>query len=164
MGAHLAQALDASHMDADDFFWVPTDPPYCERRPVAERLSLMEQLFLGRDKWVLTGSVMGWGDPLITYFDLAVRLEIPATDRLARLKEREARAHGERIQDGGDMVETSRAFMDWAAQYDDPAFAGRSRARHVEWCKNLPCPVLTLDSTGAIEDLVLDCIEALKTK
>jgi hypothetical protein len=149
-------------MDADDFYWLPTDPPYCDKRAVSDRLALMEQMFLGRDKWVLSGSVVGWGDPLIAHFDLVVRLEIPATDRLARLREREVRAHGARILEGGDMAEASNAFMDWAAGYDDPTFTGRARTGHIKWCARLPCPVITLDSTGAIEDLVIECIAKLK--
>ncbi|MCL4170394.1 UNVERIFIED_CONTAM: hypothetical protein GTU68_039148 [Idotea baltica] len=164
LGTHLARALDASHMDADDFFWVPSDPPYVTQRPVSDRLALMEQMFLGRDKWVLSGSVMGWGDPLIPHFDLVIRLEIPAEIRLARLKEREARAYGARIEAGGDMAERSAAFMEWAAGYDDPAFTGRARAGHINWCEHMPCPVLTLDSTGAIDDLVVECLREFEVE
>lgn len=154
LGAHVARALDGSHMDADDFFWLPTDPPYCDKRPAEDRLALAEQMFLGRDKWVLSGSVMGWGDPLIQWFDLVVRLEISAQVRLDRLREREVRAYGERIQAGGDMEEASIAFFEWAAGYDDPAFEGRSQVRHERWCDRLPCRVVTLDSAQPVGDLV----------
>lgn len=162
LGAHLARRLDASHMDTDDFFWMPTDPPYSDKRAVPDRLALMEQLFLPRDKWVLSGSVMGWGDPLIPYFDLVVRLDIPADVRMARLLAREARAYGARIEAGGDMAAASADFMEWAAGYDDPAFEGRARVGHMKWCEQLPCPVLVLDSTRDLADLVVDCIAALE--
>ena len=51
--------------DTDDYFWHPTEPPYRDRRTEAERLTLMHQMFVPRRAWVLSGSLIGWGDPLI---------------------------------------------------------------------------------------------------
>lgn len=82
LGGQLARALDAPHMDTDGFYWLPTDPPYTTKRAIPDRLALMKQMFLPREKWVLSGSVMGWGDPLIPAFDLVVRLDIPADIRM----------------------------------------------------------------------------------
>jgi hypothetical protein len=59
----LASALDSQAFDTDDFYWTPTDPPFTEKRPVAERLALMEALFLPRRDWVLSGSFTSWGAP-----------------------------------------------------------------------------------------------------
>jgi len=39
------------HPDADDYFWIPTNPPYVEKRPEAERVALMESLFLAALAW-----------------------------------------------------------------------------------------------------------------
>lgn len=162
LGAHLARAIDAPHMDTDDFYWLPTDPPYVDKLAVPDRLALMHQMFLPREQWVLSGSVMGWGDPLIGHFDLVVRLDLPADIRMARLRARETLAYGARIQEGGDMADASAAFMDWAAGYDDPAFEGRALAGHIKWCAALPCPVLVLDSTRAVGELVLECLGQLQ--
>jgi hypothetical protein len=53
---------------------------------VADRLSLMNALFLPRDAWVLSGSVMSWGDPLIEKFDAVVFLTLAPLTRMARLE------------------------------------------------------------------------------
>lgn len=34
----LANHWSAPHADADDYFWVPTNPPYVEKRPEADRV------------------------------------------------------------------------------------------------------------------------------
>ena len=60
LGRALATDWAVPHADVDDYFWLPTSPAYVEKRPAEDRLRLMEEVFLGRDAWVLTGSVMGW--------------------------------------------------------------------------------------------------------
>lgn len=47
------------HADADDYFWVPSTPPYLEKRPEDERLELMRTVFAPREVWVLSGSMLG---------------------------------------------------------------------------------------------------------
>src|SRR6476659_5566434 len=61
LGRALASDWAVPHADVDDYFWRPTSPAYVAKRPVEDRLRLMAEVFLGRDAWVLTGSVMGWG-------------------------------------------------------------------------------------------------------
>lgn len=161
LGAHLALALRLPHHDTDDFFWDTAGAPYSLRREVPERLDLMRRMFLPRSGWVLTGSLMGWGDVLRPHFDFVVLLTLPADLRMARLTAREDRSHGDRIAPGGDMAAAHNAFMHWAARYDDPAFTGRSLQGHLAWCADLPCPVLRLDSRAPVDALVAQVIAAL---
>lgn len=161
LGRTLASLWSVPFHDTDDYFWQPTVPPYTDKRPEAERLDLMWRLFVPRDAWVLTGSLMGWGDPLTSQFDAVVFLYLDPTVRLRRLKEREARRYGEQaLAPGGAMHDSFGAFMDWATGYDDPAFTGRSLARHEEWLANLPCQVLRLDSNRPLETLVASVTSA----
>jgi len=55
----VADAWAVPHADADDYFWLPTDPPYVRKRPVEERLALMGSVFVPREAWVLSGSMLG---------------------------------------------------------------------------------------------------------
>ena len=59
------------------------------------------------------------------------------------------------------MYEQSRAFLDWAAQYDDGKPPIRSRALHDLWQQQLSCPVLTLDGTLPVEELAEAVLKAL---
>ncbi|MCI8553712.1 MAG: shikimate kinase, partial [Clostridiales bacterium] len=97
------------------------------------------------DQAVLSGSLVGWGDELIPLFSLAVRLVTETSVRLERLKKREKERFGSRIEAGGDRHRAHLEFIAWAARYDDGGLDMRSRARHDEWQKQLPCKQLVLN-------------------
>lgn len=155
LGRALAAELGTQSFDTDDFFWEPTDPPFTKKRRVESRLDLMQQMFLPRRDWVLSGSLMGWGDSLVPHFDLVVFLHLDPSVRLARLRGREIRRYGAAaLQPGGSQYREYRAFLEWAKGYDDPNFGGRSLHGHRAWLETLTCPVLELDSDRPVADLV----------
>src|SRR5579872_4341798 len=87
LGRALADALALPHHDSDDYFWLPTVPPYQTQRAVADRLRLMQELFLPRVDWVLSGSIVGWGDAtatLVAHFDLVVFVQTSREIRVRR--------------------------------------------------------------------------------
>ena len=154
LGAALAARLDAVHIDTDEHFWVPTDPPYQVKRDIPERLERLaaEQARTGR--WVVSGTLDGWAEPALRDVELIVFLRVPTAIRLERLRRREAGRFGESLLPGGAMHETHREFLDWAARYDDGTLPGRSLPRHERWLAGLAAPVLRLDGTRPIPDLV----------
>jgi adenylate kinase family enzyme len=146
LGQALALQTGARHLDTDDFYWMATDPPYTTPRPVPERL---EQLAAAMDRagqgWMLSGSLMGWGEPMIPRFELVVFLYLAPEIRIARLLERERRRYGEQIEPGGPLHAHHLEFIEWARGYDREDFTGRSLKRHRAWLTQMPCPVLELD-------------------
>ena len=140
----MADHWSVPHADADDYFWIPSDPPYVEKRPEAERVALMKTLFLPRESWVLSGSMLGWGDDVVARCDAVVFLTLDPAERLRRLEAREHARHGRQAVHEAAFAE----FLEWARGYDDPAFEGRSRASHETWLATLECPVLRLDSAS----------------
>jgi adenylate kinase family enzyme len=160
LGQHIAALLDLQHVDVDDFYWMPTSPPFTTKRPPAERVSLIQHA-LGDENWVLTGSCMVWGDALISPVDLIVFVVTPTPVRLERLTTRETQRFGQRIAPGGDMHEIHVAFREWASQYDHPDFAGRNRAWHEAWLSAQAAPVLHVDGTNTPENLASHVVEAL---
>lgn len=160
LGQNVATLLGVRQVDVDDYFWMPTDPPFTTKRTPSERVSLMKQKF-GDDDWVLTGSCMVWGEALITDVDLIVFVVTPTPTRLERLAAREKERFGDRIAPGGDMHEIHVAFREWASQYDDPNFSGRNRAWHEAWLSEQTAPVLRIDGMNSAEKMVADVIHAL---
>lgn len=148
LGGGLSSALGVRHVDCDDFYWYPTNPPFSTKRPPADRVRLIEEA-LGEDGWVLSGSFDGWGDTLIEKVNLIVFLYTPTPIRMERLMAREHERYGNRILPSGDMYEIHTAFAAWAAQYDRPDFPGRNLARHKAWLGTQIGPVLHLDGTQA---------------
>jgi len=154
LGKALAARWSCVHYDTDDFFWLPTKPPYQTIRPSAERLALLQTAIAGYDEWVLSGSLTGWGDSLIGSFDLVVFLSVPTEQRLARLARREAERFGAAVAPGGVMHDGHIEFLIWAGSYDDGDATQRSRLTHETWLAKLPCKVLRLDGRATLNDLV----------
>lgn len=146
----LASRWSVPHADADDYFWVPSDPPYVHKRPAPDRAALMHEVFVPREAWVLSGSMLGWGESVLAACDAVVFLTLEPAERLRRLEVREAVRRGDREADGTAWAR----FREWAAGYDDPAFTGRSRATHEAWLRALDQPVLRLDSSRPVDELV----------
>ena len=134
LGRALADVMACPHHDTDDYFWLPTTPPYRDRRPVADRLRLMREMFMERPNWVLSGSLDDWGHAVIPLFDLVVFVYVPTPMRLRRLWDRETRR---------GFVDDE--FIEWASHYDDGTREGRNLPRHEAWLQTMHCPVLRLD-------------------
>ena len=162
LGRKISQELGYKFMDTDDYFWLPTNPPYTTKRGIAERLNAMNRDIDAAENVVLSGSLTDWGDALMPRFTLAVRVETDTPTRLARIREREYRKFGERILPGGDMYETHMNFLKWATGYDDGGLNTRSRAKHDAWESMLQCPILRVDGTDEVERNVEKVRRALK--
>ena len=161
LGRALADALATPHHDTDDYFWCPTNPPYRETREVADRLRLMHEMFLDRSDWVLSGSLVGWGEPIVPLFDLVVFVSVPTEIRLQRLRDRETRRFGvEAVSPGGWRHQETEEFIEWASHYDDGSREGRNLPRHQAWLATLPCRVMHVDGTRPICVLV-DAVTAM---
>jgi uridine kinase len=154
LGRALAQRLGASFFDADDYFWLPTSPPFKTKRDEESRLRLLSADLREAGLAVVAGSIMNWGAELEDGFTLIVFLTLDAEIRVARLRVRELALLG-RID---------AEFLDWARQYDEGRLPGRSRARHERWLSERHCPVLRLDGDLATAERVDQVIEALSNK
>ena len=154
LGRALAARLGAVHIDTDDHYWVATDPPYREKRDVAERLRRIRAEQARSDRWVVSGTVDGWGAGTIAEAELILFLEAPTGLRLERLRQRERARFGDTLLPGGAMHETHRHFIEWAAHYEDGTQPGRSRPRHERWLAGETKPVLRLDGTRSVDELV----------
>ena len=141
-------------MEVDDYFWMPTDPPFTNRRNSIERAILMQKDIDAFRNVVIAGSATGWGDFLIPQISLALRLVVPMDIRIDRIKQREFIRFGDRIGHGGDMHNQHQAFLEWASKYDEGGLDIRSKAQHDEWQKKLTCDLLILDGTKPINELV----------
>jgi adenylate kinase family enzyme len=152
LGRAVAAALHATFVEADDLFWLPTDPPFTVKREATERAALLHDRLLGNPVVVVSGSIYGWGLELEDAFNLVVFLQAPAEVRVARLREREQRMFGR----------VDEAFIAWAAQYDVGDMPGRSLARHLTWLESRTCPVLRLSGTENVEALRSAVLAAIR--
>jgi adenylate kinase family enzyme len=151
LGRALAADLDWTFVDADDYYWLPTQPPYREKRDHEQRLSMILAAASQRNDAVIAGSVVGWGAALEDSFALIVFLTLAAPIRVERLRKREIVQLGHADPD----------FLEWAGQYDEGRLAGRNRTMHETWLANRTCPILRIDGDLTVEDrltLVLEVV------
>ncbi len=158
----IAAELGYRMMDTDDYFWLPTAEKYTEKRPVEERLALMNRDIDSADNVVISGSLTGWGDVLIPRFTLVVRIVMDPDLRIERLKQREKERYGARIEPDGDRYQAYQAFVEWARSYETGGLGMRSMATHDAWEKLRACDVLHLDGAEPLEEKFKKVTEALE--
>ena len=162
LGKSLAHRLQWAFFDADDFYWAPTDPPFQQKIPLAERHQQLRLAVERVPNAVVSGSLVSWGDYWNRAFDLGVFLRLPNALRMSRLRQRERERYGTALQTDADLKTQSDAFLDWAAQYDDPAFEGRSLRQHIAWMSKLGCKVVELNGDLTNAERVAGVLEYVK--
>lgn len=140
------------HLDTDDFFWEPTDPPFTTKRTSELRQKLLAEAIESSERCVISGSLCDWGDIFISKFNLVIYLHTDTSIRIERLRAREFSNFGARILPGGDMYEAHDVFIRWAAAYDTGGLEIRSAMMHREWLKLCSCPVIKLDGASNIQE------------
>ena len=150
----LADQLKIPQFDADAYYWEPTDPPFTVKRSPDVRVSLLGKDLNESPSWILSGSLVNWGESLQGRFTHVVFLHLPQDIRLARLRKREHKRFGSRIELGGDMYQQHIDFMEWAKKYDDGGPEVRSKYLHESWFKKLSCPVIRLSGELSTDDQV----------
>ena len=161
LGRKICNELGYKFMDTDDYFWLPTNPKYTNKRPAQERLNLMKKDIDESTNVVISGSLTDWGDELIPLFTLAIRLETDTKLRIERLKIRERNAFGSRIDKDGDMYQKHLEFIEWAKAYDNGDINMRSKIKHDEWQKLLSCKILFLDGSNDLSDNFSEVLKML---
>jgi hypothetical protein len=140
----LADKVGAAWLEADDFLWLPTPPPYSQLRSPDERKALFVAALGEHPSCVVAGSLMGWGPDVEDAFDTIVFLYAPTAVRLERLTRRETERFGR----------VDPLFLAWASQYDQGPPEGRSLAKHTAWIAARRCSIVRLDGSLAIADLL----------
>ena len=145
LGRHIGGLLNIPYFDSDSYFWIPTDPPYVQRRPPDQRNRLLQADLSTSDSWIFGGSIIHWGEGLLPPVDLCVFLWLPPGVRMTRLKQRELDRYGGRLFHNPEYQEQHKAFLAWAADYDQPTgLANRTLPAHEAWLATHSGPKLEI--------------------
>lgn len=154
LGTAISEKYGYRQLDTDDYFWLPTEPKYITKRERCERQRLLSEAIAKTERFIISGSLCGWGDMFIPKFELIIFVETPQEVRIERLKQREFDHFGNRILPNGDMYKNYIDFLEWAAKYDTAGLEQRSRALHTEWLKKTNCPVIIVDGTKPVNEII----------
>lgn len=142
------------HLDADDYQWEVSDPPYQRRTSETWRRESLASDLRQHESWVLSGSIHYWGDTIFPTLDFVILVVTPQIIRLSRLLSREQEKFARRIAKGGDMYRTHEEFMRKAASYEAGDESVRSLARDKKWLKSLRCPTLCINGALSIAEIL----------
>ena|ERR1700761_1317367 len=144
LGRALSCDLSVPVFDTDNYYWLPSSPPFQRKQDPAIRLTqILHDLELVSPA-IISGSILNWGLELEDSLSLIVFITVPAAIRIERLKMRETLWHGK----------VDPEFLAWAAQYDDGTLSGRSRQKHEHWLSQRSCPVVRIDGDTSTVDRV----------
>lgn len=152
LASALSEHLGCTYLDGDCYFWVSPEPPFHLKRDPEERLKLLTADADKAGKFVLAGSIYGWGIDLEDSFDLIVFLYLSTEIRISRLRERELLRFG--------VVDEH--FIEWAAQYDTGTREGRSLEKQLAWLDSRRCPIVLLEGDFSIEERVNKVIKYVR--
>ena len=145
LAGSLAQELNWVHLDVDDYYWARTEIPFEVKVPLEIRDERLRR-DVERHKHVLvSGSLVSWGEYWQQVFDLGLFLRLPKHIRMERLQKREVERYGTQLTTDEKMRRKHQEFMNWAAQYDDESFEGRSIGQHRNWIKTVHYEVIAIE-------------------
>lgn len=158
----LSKEIGYKHLDTDDYYWLPSRDLFTQKRDIKERQLLLHKDLENYDNWILSGSLCGWGDMFIPYFELVVYIWIPSEIRISRLIKREKERYGSDIEIGGSRFDSYNEFIRWTSNYDEAGVEMRSKKLHETWLSKLGCPVIKLEGDMKIEERVNIVVEKIK--
>jgi adenylate kinase family enzyme len=144
LGRALGNDLSFRVFDTDDYYWLPSTPPFQRKQDPVIRLAKLRQDLEFASPAIISGSILNWGLELEDSLSLIVFLTVPAAVRIARLETREMLLYGR----------VNPEFLAWAAQYDEGKMSGRSREKHEQWLSQRTCPVLRIEGDTSTVDRV----------
>lgn len=167
LGKALSEKLNIPWFDTDDIFWIKTDPPFTNKQDREKRINLLKEIDVKNKSWIISGSMLDWGDFLRDKMDLIIYLYVDKNIRINRLIKRETKRFGKRIENGSDMYEQHNAFLTWASSYEEGGLDMRSKKSELAWLKKAECTIIKIEKEIPIEEeveVVLNSIEKRPNK
>ncbi|SEK36769.1 Adenylate kinase [Aquimarina amphilecti] len=154
LAKEVTNHIDFTHLDVDDYYWQKTVPAYQEKVPLAIRNQHLKDDINKYKNVIISGSMVNWGKEWETSFDLAIFIYLNNQERMNRLYKREKERYGEVLSINKAAQEKLKNFLDWANQYENPIFTGRSLKNHLNWIKLLNCKTLKIDGETSLKEKV----------
>lgn len=161
LGKELEKKTGFVHLDVDDYYWKQTDPPFQEKLPLKKRNKNLKADFEKFANIIISGSMVSWGKEWETAFDLAIFIRLNNKERMKRLEKRETERYGKKLLTDKTIQQNSKAFLEWADQYENPNFNGRSLKVHNNWMELLSCKIFRIDGEMELNEKLEEILKEL---
>ncbi|WP_109300024.1 AAA family ATPase [Aquimarina sp. AU474] len=164
LGKEIEKRTHFVHLDTDNYYWKPTKVPFQEKLPLVIRNENLKSDIRKFKNVIISGSMISWGKEWETTFDLVIFIHLQNEKRIERLKEREIQRYGEKLLTDKNILQKSKAFLEWANQYENPNFDGRTHKTHLNWLKKLKCTVLKIDGEKKMHTKIEIVLSRINTR
>lgn len=130
--------------------------PYLSPRAKSEVEFAIRKDINCNPQFVLSGVSLNWSESILSQIDIVFYLHVPLSERLRRIRSREAQRFGSRILPGGDMYEQHNEFLN--------KIENRSEQEITRSLENLSCPVVNVEEILPLRNDILKIFlkEAIK--
>ena len=111
--------------------------PYLSPRAKSEVEFAIRKDINCNPQFVLSGVSLNWSESILSQIDIVFYLHVPLSERLRRIRSREAQRFGSRILPGGDMYEQHNEFLN--------KIENRSEQEITRSLENISCPVIDVE-------------------
>ena len=111
--------------------------PYLSPRAKSEVEFAIRKDINCNPQFVLSGVSLNWSESILSQIDIVFYLHVPLSERLRRIRSREAQRFGSRIMPGGDMYEQHNEFLN--------KIENRSEQEITRSLEKLSCPVVNVE-------------------
>ena len=111
--------------------------PYLSPRAKSEVEFAIRKDINCNPQFVLSGVSLNWSESILSQIDIVFYLHVPLSERLRRIRSREAQRFGSRILPGGDMYEQHNEFLN--------KIENRSEQEITRSLENISCPVVDVE-------------------
>lgn len=130
--------------------------PYLSPRAKSEVEFAIRKDINCNPQFVLSGVSLNWSESILSQIDIVFYLHVSLSERLRRIRSREAQRFGSRILPGGDMYEQHNEFLN--------KIENRSEQEITRSLENLSCPVVNVEEILPLRNDILKIFlkEAIK--
>ncbi len=149
LGRALAAEISYHFVDMEDIYYSKKenpDYPYEKPRSYEEAVSLLLEVFAEEQNVVLASVTGDFGEEVLSHFRQVIYIELPRDIRIKRVYERSYEKFGDKMREGGAFYEQVRNFHDFVRSRDENLVE--------KWLSKLSCPMIRVDGTLPIQDLV----------
>ena len=160
LASMLAGFFDLPLIEGDKYLWADSD--YTVRRPEKKITRMLEDALKEAPHYVFDGQPDEYAPQIKLDTEVLLFIKVPEDVRMERLESREKQRFGKRIEEGGDLYEESRDFIEWASAYAQPTDkVGTYLSYHEKMFFAFQGKKMILDGTKSIVDLINDVLALL---
>lgn len=149
----LGKSLDMPVLSGDHYLWA--DAEFTKTRPMPQRLALIREDMAKNERFVFDGQTDAFIPDAHICPDTLIFLLLDEPSRIKRLEARELERFGNRALKGGDLFESSREFLEWAASYRTPTEdKGTYLNYHIKMYNSFSGKKLVLSSALPVQALI----------